>query len=89
MNIFLKVFERVIGKRIKEETMGVSHDGRSSMDELSSLARLTARAIRPEIKYAPPGEKLNVVTTSDFDGAGKLTDAARKRLDELAKAAAR
>jgi hypothetical protein len=69
MNIFLRMLELVTGKRVKEEIMGVSHDGRSSMDELSTLARLTRAAIKPRWKFAPPGKKLGVITTTgDADG---------------------
>ncbi len=89
MNIFLRMLERVTGRRVQGEKMGVQFDGRTSPDEIETLARLTARAIHPEIKYAPPGEKLNIISTSDFDAQGKLTDSARKRIEGLAKAAKR
>jgi len=82
MNIFMKVLERLTGRRAEDRGMSVAHDGRTSPDEIETLARITARAIRPEIKYAPPGEKLNIITTGDFDSKGKLTDSARKRIDK-------
>jgi hypothetical protein len=89
LNIFARMIERLTGRRGEDRGMSVAHDGRTSPDELEALARMTARAIRPEIKYAPPGEKLNVITTGDFDLKGKLKDATRKRIEDLAKAAKR
>lgn len=85
MNIFVRMLELVTGHRAEGQKMSVQHDGKTSMDELSALARMTARAIRPEIKYAPPGEKLNIITTGDFDGQGKLKDSARKRIEGMDK----
>jgi hypothetical protein len=82
MNIFLRMLELVTGRHVQGPKMGVQFNGRTSPDEIETLARMTAGAIRPEIKYAPPGEKLNIITTGDFDSKGKLTDSARRRIDK-------
>ena len=89
MSIFGWMLERLGVQRVKDRGMSVLHDGRTSADELGALARWTARTIRPEIEFGPPGKKLNVITTGDFDSKGKLKDAARKRIEELATAAKR
>jgi len=90
MSIFGRMLERLgVQRGGVAQGMSVLHDGRTSADELEALARMTMRAIRTEIKFGPPGEKLNVITTDDFDSKGKLKDAARKRIEELAKAAKR
>ena len=81
MNIFIRIFEMVTGQHVQGQKMGALFDGRTSPDEIEALARMTARAIHPEIEFAPPGEKLNVITTGDFDLRGKLKDAARKRIE--------
>lgn len=86
MNIFLRMLEVVTGRRVQGEKMGVRYDGRMSADELEALARMNAAAIRPEMEFAAPGEKRNVITTGDFGPDGRLKDAARKWIDELAKA---
>ena len=87
MNIFSRMLER-LGVQRGEVARGmrVLHDGRTSMDELEALARMAAKAIHSEIKFAPLGERLNVISTGDFDNQGKLTDSARNRIEELAKA---
>lgn len=87
MKLFIRIMERLGVQRGEDRGMSVLHDGRTSWDELEALARMTAQAIHSEIKFGPPGEKLNVITTGDFDNQGKLKDAARKRIEELAKAA--
>ena len=86
MNIFSRMLERLGVQRGEDRGMRVLYDGRTSMDELVAQARMTAAAIHEEIKFAPPGEKLNVITSGDFDNQGKLKDAARKRIEELAAA---
>jgi len=89
MSIFTRILENITGRSVRGDKMGAQFDGWISSDDLEALARVTARAIRPEIKYAPPGERLNVITTGDFDLKGKLKDATRKRIEDLAKAAKR
>jgi hypothetical protein len=88
MNIFARMLERLGAQRVENRGMSVLHDGRTSLDKLEALARMTARAIHSDIKFAPPGKRLNIVTTSDFDEKGKLKDSARKRIDEAAEAGA-
>ncbi len=82
MSKFIRMLERLISRRSEGRGMSVLHDGRNSPDEIEALARMTAQAIQSETKFAPLGEKLNFVTTMDFDGKGNLTAAARKRIKE-------
>jgi hypothetical protein len=86
MNIFSRILERLGVQRGEDRGMSVLCDSRDDLDEILAQARMTARALQTEIKFAPPGERLNVITTGDFDSKGKLKDSARKRIEELAKA---
>jgi hypothetical protein len=69
--------------------MKVLWDGKISWDELSAFARWSWDSIKGRFKFAGPGKKINYITTSDFDGAGKLKDSAKRRIEEIAKAAKR
>lgn len=71
MNIFSRLLERLGVQRGEDRGMSVMHDGRTSRDELEALARWTLRSIRTEIKYAPPGKRLNIITTSDDEKTPK------------------
>jgi len=69
--------------------MKVLHDGRTAWDELCAFARWTRDSIKGRFKFAPPGKKINYIQTGDLDNAGKLKEASRKRIEEIAKAAKR
>jgi hypothetical protein len=71
MNIFARMLERLGVQRGEDRGMSVLYDSRDDWDEILAQARMTARALQTEIKYAPPGKKLNVITTSDL---GKKTE---------------
>lgn len=81
MSIFARLLERLGIQRGEDRGMSALCDRRDSPDEIRALARMTAEAIHPEIKFAPSGKKLNVITTTDFDNQGKLTATARKRIE--------
>jgi hypothetical protein len=80
MNIFIRMLERLTGRRGEDRGMSVTYDGRSSPDEIEALARMTARAIHPETKFGPPGKKLNIITTGNLDNknAGRSGNADKK-----------
>jgi hypothetical protein len=66
MSLFIQILERLTGRPVEEQKMSALYDSRDDPYEIEALARMTLRAIRTEIKYGPPGKKLNIIKTSDL-----------------------
>jgi hypothetical protein len=66
MSLFIRIMERLTGRPVEGQKMSVLCDDKDSPDEIIALARRTMRALHEEIKFAPPGKKLNIITTSNL-----------------------
>jgi hypothetical protein len=66
MSLFFRIMERLTGRPVEKQKMSVLCDSEADADEIEALARMTLRAIQTEIQFAPPGKKLNIITTADL-----------------------
>jgi len=68
MNLFLKLLERMTGRKSQRSTMDASTmSNDSDLDDLQDLAMRTYLALREPIKFEPPGPKLKILLTDDIN----------------------
>ena len=70
---FLEILERVVGRRSQRSTIDTWTQGKTSLEELSGLARLTRSVFRQPPDVISEKKKSNCLMTSDVNpDSGKV-----------------
>jgi|GEM_PF-2011013 len=70
---FLEILERVVGRRSQRSTVDVWTEGKSSLEELGGLAKLTQAVFRQPVDVLSKKKTLNILMMSDINpDSGKV-----------------